>query len=486
MSQKILFISAEVTPFAKVGGLADVVGALPPALRKLGSDARILMPKYGVIDEEKFPMQIRGQGIPVQTGQGTHYVDVWEAKLPGTDTPVYLIGNDKFFGGSRIYYDASAFVSQFVEFERFLFFGLASIAVLESLQWKPDIIHCHDWHTGLIPALLKEEKPRIATVFTIHNLGNQGKWNAPDIFKFIGMKPQDRASLGTTDAQGNFNCLLQGVVNADAVNTVSPSYAKEILTPEYGEGLDVLLQQQGERLRGIVNGIDTDRFDPSRDPSLTEHYSAEKIANKTKAKTALQKECGLEQDASIPLFSFIGRLTDQKGMDLVGESVDQLLQQGGQLVLLGSGMDELEKIATRAAAQHPGRVYAKIGFDAALANRIYAGSDFFLMPSKYEPCGLGQLIAMRYGAVPIVRATGGLKDTVPDYTIDSSGGRGFAFSPYAAKDLQEAITRAYALYRDRDEFTQLQKRIMSIDFSWKQSARQYLDLYSQARQEQRP
>ncbi|USN53433.1 MAG: glycogen synthase [Candidatus Nomurabacteria bacterium] len=486
MSERILFISAEVTPLAKVGGLADVVGALPPALRKLGADARILMPKYGVIDEEKYPMEIRGQGIPVQIGQGTVYVDLWETKLPNTDTPVYLIGNDKFFGGSRIYFDASAFASQFVEFERFLFFAMSSVAVLDALEWKPTIIHCHDWHTGLIPALLKQEKPRIATVFTIHNLGNQGKWNTPDIFRFLGLQAQDRASFSLTDSQGNFNCLLQGVVNADAVNTVSPSYAKEILTAEYGEGLEKTLQQQGDRLMGILNGIDVERFDPSRNPDLPEHFSAEKLEGKIRAKEALQKECNLEVNKEVPLFSFIGRLTDQKGMDLIGQSVEHILKLGGQLVLLGSGMDEFEKIAQEAAAKYPGKVYTKIGFDAALAQRIYAGSDFFLMPSKYEPCGLGQIIAMRYGTIPVVRATGGLKDTVPDYTMNSAEGRGFAFTPYAASDLQDAITRAHQLYQNQTEFIQLQKRIMGIDLSWKQSARQYLDLYTRARQEQRP
>ncbi len=479
----VLFVASEVTPFAKVGGLADVVGALPIALQRQGIDARILMPRYGTIDPSTVPMTEKFT-FPVSLPSGEETVRVLEGRLPAGDVPVYFLDNERFFGGERIYFDASAFVNQFVEFERFLFFSLAAVQVAPHLMPDVDILHCHDWHTGMIPLLLQRserlnpERKRAATLFTIHNLANQGRWNAEDILRFTGLTVADHPALGERQDGRDMNLMSLGIRTADFVNTVSPQYAKEILTPEYGDGLDAVLTQRRDRLSGILNGIDVDRFNPSTDPAIPARFDADSLHRKAENKLALQQQCGLTVDQDTPLFGFVGRLTDQKGMDLVGANIDRLVERGAQLIILGSGMNEFQDIALAAAQKYPKSVFTKIGFDANFAQLIYAGSDCFLMPSRFEPCGLGQMIAMRYGTIPIVRATGGLVDTVPEYTGQS--GRGFSFEEYSAEGLSAAVERALTLYKDQAAWSELAKRDMLSDFSWDESSRKYLNLYTNA------
>ncbi len=481
---KILFVASELSPLAKVGGLADVVGSLPIALTKHGVDVRIIIPKYTVIDESKYPSSLVEDALTVNLNGENKPVAIWQSRLPGSDVPIYLIENDEFFGARCIYYDTSAFVSQFVEIKRFLFFQLAVAQTLGAYGWTPDIVHCHDWHTGLIPALLKQRQPsepaapKPATVFTIHNLANQGKWNADEVLGFFGLTAEANPAFSLRDKDNDFNVIGQGIAGADAITTVSPQYAKEILTSEFGEGLESDLAKRQDRLSGILNGIDVDRFNPATDPLLPQRYSPGDWGKKAANKEALQKACGFTLEPNAPLLGFVGRLTDQKGMDLIGPVADQLVSLGCRLVILGTGLPEYEAMAKQIAQRHPRAISTTIGFDLKLAQLIYAGSDLFLMPSRFEPCGLGQMIAMRYGSVPIVRSVGGLKDTVPDYTLNPDQGRGFVFDQFDSSALLEATVRALRLYRDNPKaWSELGRRIMAIDFSWDRSSQEYLKLY---------
>lgn len=483
---KVLFVASEVNPLAKVGGLADVVGSLPIALKKRGADVRIILPKYTVIDQSKYPCSLVKGNLAVSLKGEAKPVSVWQTMLPSSEVPIYLIENDEFFGARCIYYDTSAFVSQFVEIKRFLFFQLAVAQTLGAYGWVPDIVHCHDWHAGLVPALLKARQrldsaaPRPTSIFTIHNLANQGKWGADEVLGFLGLDAVNEPSLGLRDRDGDFNVIGQGIAGADLITTVSPQYAQEILTPEFGAGLELDLAKRQGQLSGILNGIDVDRFNPATDNLLPERYSAGAWVKKSANKRALQKECSFSVEPEAPLLGFVGRLTDQKGIDLIAPIADELVGAGCRLVILGTGLPEYEAMAKQIAARHPQSISTTIGFDLRLAQLIYAGSDIFLMPSRFEPCGLGQMIAMRYGTVPVVRAVGGLKDTVPDYTLNPAQGRGFSFKAFSPAALMEATTRALRLYRDNPKaWAELGRRIMAIDFSWEQSARAYLALYKQ-------
>ncbi|MFH0853503.1 MAG: glycogen/starch synthase [bacterium] len=483
----VLFAAAELTPLAKVGGLADVVGALPVALSKQGVDARVIMPKYQAIDTVKFPLKPTNINAPVSVKGKTVTVKLWKTTIPNSTVPIYLIENDEFFGGDKIYFDNTKDLNKFDEFERFLFFSKAVSELIGRLNWSPEILHCHDWQSGLIPLLLQIKKsvdsstPDPVTVFTIHNLSMQGQWNVNDIFCFLDISLGANPSLANLRPNNTFNILAQGIKSADIVNTVSPQYAREILTPKLGLGLEKVLAQRKQSLYGIINGLDTDRFNPESDPKIIAAFSAKDLTGKAENKQALQKKCRLDLDPEAPLFGFVGRLTDQKGMDLIGANVDVIVAQGGQLVILGTGMSDLEEIAKQAAKEHPGKVHATIGFDAVFAQQIYAGSDFFLMPSLFEPCGLGQLIAMRYGAVPVIHNTGGLKDTVPDYTLDKQGGRGFVFNEYTPEALEQAIKQALKVYAQPKEMARLIRRIMELDFSWERSSTEYQNLYIKAK-----
>jgi len=468
---KVLFVASECTPIAKVGGLGDVVGSLPKALKELGVDVRICLPKYQIVGFKKYKFDLISGKIKVKNEK----IDIWQGFLPENDVPVYLLDNEKFFGKNGVYFERSAFVGSFKEIERFLFFSQAVLEILPAIDWRPDIIHCHDWHTAILPVLAKlqirDSKFEIRNLLTIHNLANQGKWRAKEIFYFFNLKGKETESLKIRDREGNFNILQQGILNADLINTVSPTYAKEILTNEYGEGLEESLIKRKKELFGILNGIDEKRFDPETDPDLKINYSYQNLERKIENKIHLQEILNFKKSPEIPLFGFIGRLTSQKGIDLIIEIIPQLVKIGCQLVILGVGIADYEKKLLELSQKYPQNISSQIKFDPVLAQEIYAGADIFLIPSKFEPCGLVQMIAMRYGAIPIGRKTGGLVNTIED------GKTGFLFEKYETKTFFQTIKKALNLCQDKKEWQKIQKRAMRKDFSWQKSAIEYLKLY---------
>ena len=495
-SLKILLLSSEAVPFAKVGGLADVAGSLPKALRLLGHDARLALPKYGLINEAKFGLTKVLDSQPVPVGSGHGLASVFESAVEGM--PTYLIGNDKYFDRQEVYgYDDDG--------ERFVFFCRAALEMLQKLDWRPDVIHCNDWHTGIIPNWLKtiyRDDPFFAdtaTAFTIHNLAYQGIF-APQLLDFAGLADYGLIPHPTDDGLSRVVVLMaRGILFADVINTVSEKYAQEILTPEYGERLHPVLAQRQDHLFGILNGLDYEVWDPATDRDIAVNYddaapplSPPKPAlsrveglggrkgGRVENKLALQREAGLSVDSDIPLVGIISRLADQKGFDILAEASDQLMELDLQFVLLGTGEERYHRIFTNVAGKYQGQAAVFLKFDGALARRIYAGSDAFLMPSRFEPCGLGQLISMRYGSVPIVRSTGGLADTVQDYDPTTGQGNGFAFSDYNEEALLAAVERALETYRHKDTWRTLMERGMRADFSWWASARKYVELYQKA------
>lgn len=475
---KILFVSAEVSPFAKTGGLADVAGSLPQALTEFGHDVRIVMPKYKFINHQMetrfdFPITISGRKETAVIRES--YVDV------NGDTnrkvPVYFIDNYQYFDRDNMY-------CYFDEVERFAFFCRAVIEMLPGLDFKPDVIHCNDWQTGPIPVLLKEQYSiipfyeDIATLYTVHNLFYQGNY-PKDCLELLGLK-EDYFDPDKLEFYGDISFMKAGLVYADIINTVSRTYAHEIQTPLYGERMDGILRKRSHDLYGIVNGIHYCDFDPMTDSCILRNYDHQSVENKKENKYALQKTMHLPV-GDVPVIGLISRLVDQKGLDLIAEIFEDLMTKDVQFVLLGSGDRYYEKFFKDMAKHFPDKIGVYIGFNAALAQQIYAGCDMFLMPSRFEPCGLGQLISLRYGTIPIVRATGGLADTVSNYDPFSKRGNGFVFKEYVAEKLLDAIERALYVYRDRkDLWTDLVKKALESDFSWENSAKEYVELYHTA------
>jgi starch synthase len=463
---RISFAAAEVAPYAKVGGLADVAGSLPQALAALGHEVSVYLPYHRSIDGQKFGIPttgLRSHSIPY--GEAHARIEYPEVSRDGVRT-VFVrsvrIGRDKVYG-----YDDDA--------KRYALFCRAVADDL--LVAPPDVVHAHDWHAALLVPLVSRARHLrgAATVFTIHNLAYQGRTSA-DVLKLVGL-PRSRLPI---EDRGEANPMARAIAAADVVSTVSERYAEEILTPEFGERLEGLLRERRADLWGITNGIDTAFFDPSRDPHIAARYGAEDQAGKAEDKAALQKESGLAVDAHAPVFGVIGRLVEQKGVDLLTAVAPWLVAQGGQLVVLGTGDPAYEEKWRDLAAKSSGRVSLTLGFDAALAQRIYAGSDFFLMPSRFEPCGLGQLISLRYGTIPIVRAVGGLATTVRDVDSDPRG-NGFSFAKYEAAAFSDAIQRALHHYRAGGQpWQQLRTRAMREDHSWSASAKRYGDMYAAA------
>ncbi len=481
---KVLFTAAELNPMAKVGGLADVVGALPKALKKLGIDVRIVIPKYGSIDAEKYSLKKIADGIEIPFKHSTEKIGLFETLLPNSQVPVYCIDNYNYLGQGGVYFEANGSSTTLSrEAKRFTFFSRACLEIFAPLNWYPDIIHCHDWHVGLVPLLLKiqtKKNPRlqnIKTVISIHNLEYQGRYNAQQIMDLVGIHSDDYPTLSVLH-DGDLISLQQAIIISDYISTVSPSYAAEILTPEYGAGLNIDLAKRKNRLIGILNGIDVDRFNPATDRDISATFTAHDTTGKKICKTTLQKTCGFPTNKKIPLLGLVSRLAEQKGLELVAEIADDLTKMGVQLVLLGTGLPSLEALMKKMADNHPKTIHCKIAFDAKFAQQIYAGADMFLMPSKFEPCGLGQMIAMRYGTVPVVRATGGLKDTVIDYNPATNQGTGFVFTGYTSRELLVAIERALSLYQEPKKWHTIVSRIMCEDFSWRSSAEKYQKLYN--------
>ncbi len=482
-SLKILYLSAEVVPFAKTGGLADVAGALPKAVRSLGHDIRIMMPRYGRVEVEKFGLKRLLDAVNVPMDERTEPAAIFEASIGAGagQTPVYFVDSERYFDRPGIYmYPDDA--------ERFIFFSRAALETCRALNWQPDVIHCNEWHTALIPNWLKtvyRDDPfyaPLATLYTAHNLEYQGIFGYR-ILEIAGLA--DTGYIAHPDVAPDLNYVVdlmaRGLLFADIINTVSESYAREILTPEYGHRLDPILRDRRDRLFGILNGIDTELYDPATDPHIAAHFDLNSLAGRAANKAALQAEARLPVRKDVPLISFVGRLTDQKGFDLVNAIADPLLRQlGCQFVVMGTGELRYHDMLNALAARYPEQVAVFLTFARPLEQRIYAGSDIFLMPSRQEPCGLSQMLAMRYGAVPVVHAIGGLADSVANYNAETGEGNGFSFAQYDAMALYTALIRAVETYHHRDTWRQLVRRCMAVDFSWAHSAQRYVDLYCRA------
>ena len=466
---KILFVAAEATPLVKVGGLADVIGSLPKALVEIGHDVRVIMPRYGIIDPADFTTSSVIGNLNIAVMRRTERVSLKVTEL-GSKVKVYLVDSDDFRNSIEVYGKG--------ELERFFLFCRAVLDILPKLGWQPEIVHCHDWHTALIPLWLKRNNCHYASIFTIHNLAYQGFFDGrflidADLEKDWQLRPTDMP-----DPPLNF--MSQGILWADLVTTVSETYAKEILTPEYGVGLDRLLRYRQDRLFGVVNGLDYDEYNPATDDFIPAKYDVYTADKRIDNKRALQKRAGFAENVEVPLIGMVSRLDEQKGLDILTASFDILFQKAeAQMVILGRGREEYHNLLRQAASRYPKQLAVFIDFDDALARLIYAGCDMFLMPSRFEPCGLGQLIAMRYEAIPIVRHTGGLVDTVQDLTQDMSKGNGFVFQGYDSEAMLAAIQRAVNSYTKK-AWRNVMRRIMALDFSWQVSARRYESIYRKA------
>ncbi len=474
MPLKILFIAAECTPFIKVGGLADVVGSLPLALKELGHDVRVIMPRYRLIDGKHFGLKRIAPFIEVPAGADTRTTEIEASSYSGV--PTYFVWDERFFGRDRVYGEPD-------EVMAFTFFSRAAIEFIRAIDWTPDVIHAHDWHTGCALAQLALRDRRdpklksIATVFTIHNLFYQGL-SGDALWQFAGFPDRPRRIPG--EPPGRVNWLARGIAHADVVNTVSPTYAAEILTPELGEGLNEVLRQHRGQVSGILNGLDYADWNPAADARLAATFTAATLKRRAINKRAVQDQLGLKRKPRTPMIGLVTRLTDQKGLDVIAAAADRLFERDVQLAVLGNGDEKYHTLLAELKARYPGRLGVEHNFNEPLARLIYGGSDVFLMPSHFEPCGLGQLIAMRYGAVPVVRATGGLADTVIDAGRSPVRGTGFVFKPATAAGLLGALDRALAAYQEPDRWSAIQRRDMAADFSWPVSAQQYVALYHTA------
>ena len=475
--KNILFVASEGVPFIKTGGLADVVGSLPKCVDKKYFDIRVMLPKYTCIPEELRNKMVYKTSFYMDFHWKNEYVGILEAVVDGVT--YYFIDNEGKFGGFRPYSS-----NVYDDIEKFAFFCKASLAAMPLLGFRPDIIHCHDWQTGLIPVYLKERFAGneffqgIKTIMTIHNLKFQGKWDVKTVQDITGL-PDYFFTPDKLEAYKNANLLKGGLVYADAITTVSETYADEIKMPFYGESLDCLMRARSNDLRGIVNGIDYEEYDPSVDKFLDYRYSASTFRKeKIKNKRALQKDLGLDQDDKIMMIGIVSRLTDQKGFDLIAYIMDELCQDAVQIVVLGTGEEQYENMFRHFDWKYNNKVSANIYYSEAMSHKIYGASDAFLMPSLFEPCGLSQLMALRYGSIPIVRETGGLKDTVIPYNEYEGTGTGFSFVNYNAHEMLGTIRYAEKIYYDKKrEWNKMVDRAMAADFSWHVSARKYQEMY---------
>lgn len=469
---KVLMVAAEAVPFVKTGGLADVIGSLPKSLASQSADVRVILPKY-----EDMPEEWRKQLAPVtefivQVGWRRSYAGVERLELDGVT--YYFVDNEYYFKRKGLYgYEDDG--------ERFAYFCQAVLEALPRLDWKPDVLHCHDWHTGLVPVFLKAHygtsafHSEMKTVFTIHNLKYQGVYPYSVMSDLLNLG-DEHFHVNALEYYGNVNYMKGALHYCDYITTVSPTYAAEIQSPYYGEGLDGTLRYRRDRLIGIVNGLDYTLYDPMNDPHLHVPYR-ESLKKKRKNKAALQEELRLPVNEEVPMISVVTRLVEQKGIDLIAHVLHEILQEDAQFVVLGAGDHPYEKLLKDASYFHDKKLSVSLKFDEGLARRIYASSDLFLMPSKFEPCGIGQMIAMRYGAIPIVRETGGLADTVEPYNEFTGNGHGFSFSHYNAHDMLYTVRRALRLIQEETHRDRIARNMAKQDFSWAASAKKYAALY---------
>jgi starch synthase len=472
---KVLFVVSECVPFVKSGGLADVAGSLPKELKKLGTDVRVVMPNYGTISQAFKKQMKKRADFRVQVGWRNQYCGIEEFDFEGI--PFYFIDNEYYFKREKLY-------GFFDDGERFAFFSRAVLESLPYLDFKPDVIHCHDWHTGVIPFLLRaeyEERPgydKIRTVFTIHNLQFQGIMAKEALGDLLNLS-EDHFTIDQIEFYGQINLMKAAIVSSDKITTVSPTYMREIQTEYYGEKLHGLLHQREKDLVGILNGIDDEFYNPEQDSFLAKTYSLIEIENKAENKIEIQRQFALPVEPDIPLMVMVTRLTKQKGLDLLKRVFHEILSERIQVIILGTGEWKFEQFFCEMEYHYPEKFKAYIGFNEELAHRLYAGADLFLMPSKFEPCGLGQMIAMKYGAIPIVRETGGLNDTVHALNEFTGEGNGFTFSHFNAHDMLYTIRRALYFYDQKETWSNLIKRAMETDHSWAQSAFKYNQLYAE-------
>lgn len=475
--KKILFVSSEAVPYIKTGGLADVVGSLPKYFDRNEYDVRVMLPKYACMDAAFLPNLRFVCHFYVNLNWRKQYVGILESEYRGIH--YYFVDNEFYFAGSSPYNNI------YEDVEKFAYFSKAVLASLPYIDYAPDVIHCHDWQTGLVPVYLHTAfgddnfYAGIKTVFSIHNLKFQGRWRIREVIDITGL-PEQIFNDKELESYGEANYLKGGVVYADAVTTVSPSYANEITTQEGGEGLHGLMNARRNVLHGILNGIDYDEFNPQTDPYIESNFSCKSVLSGKKAnKEALQKELGLPVRESAFVIGIVSRLTEQKGFDLVSYIMDDLVSQlDVQIVILGTGESKFENVFHHFHSQYPDKVSAYIGYSEEKAHRIYASADAFLMPSLFEPCGLSQMMSMRYGTIPIVRETGGLKDTVQAYNEYENTGTGFSFCNFNADDMKYVVEYAYHVFRDeRKAWEDMMQRAMAQDFSWNKSAGEYEKLY---------
>jgi starch synthase len=479
---RVLVVASEGVPYVKTGGPADVIGALPQALQRLGHDVRVVLPRYNSIDPERWHLTPIATDVTVPLHHTTINVRVLKTGEEAT-VPFYFIEAPHYFQREKLYgYNDDG--------DRFILFCRAALELVRAIGWSPDIIHCHDWHTAIIPNWTKTiyrydaQFASTATVYTIHNLAYQGIFGYR-ILEVAGIAEEGFIYPEVPELANVVDLMGRGILFADAVSTVSPRYAQEILTPEFGERLDPLLRQRKDRLYGILNGIDTIENNPATDGHIVSHYDAFSLDQRPPNKLALQERTKLPVDPHIPLIGVISRLTDQKGFDLLDQIAVPLLEQGIQLIVSGTGDQHYHSMFQRLAARYPQQVSIHLTFNKEMSQQIYSGSDILLMPSRFEPCGSTQMLAMRYGSIPVVHRTGGLSDTVQNFDPQAKAGNGFSFAPYQPFHLFAAIVRALEAYQFTSDWRDLMQRAMLADYSWDASAEQYVALYRRAQELQR-
>ncbi len=482
---KIAFAASEVYPFAKTGGLADVAGALPKDIAKLGNEVKVFMPKYNFVDEDKYDIKYCWDigEIPVRVNGTIRFMHLHQAKLPDSNVEINFIDCPHYFFRGQVYTNDPD------EDERFILFSKGVIEVLQRLKWAPDIIHCNDWQTGLLPLFVKDNYKwdrmfeHTAFLFTIHNIGYQGIFSPKTI-----LAAEIREELfypgGPAELNGDVNFMKIGILFSEIINTVSPTYAKEILTPEYGAGLENILQFRESDLYGILNGVDYKTWDPANDKLIPFRYTPDYLSGKTHNKKYLLEHFRIDFDESIPLIGIVSRLVSQKGFDIVGDVITQLMNLEAQWMVLGSGDSKFEEMFNAIAHNNSDKAAVYIGYNNEISHLVEAASDIFLMPSRYEPCGLNQIYSLKYGTVPVVRKTGGLNDTVRDWHDAKSAGEetgtGFTFNDYTGHALYTTLIRAIDTFHNKPVWKKIQRNGMSRVYSWQNAAESYLDLYQKA------